>query len=267
MVPAAAQKEPRPQAATGKAALDKDALESYVRHLWVLGQDYEVSISDPKASTDLPGFNEVTVHISEGGATQDVPLFVSKDGSKIIQGTVYDLQHNPFKTQLDTLKTSFHPSMGTPGAPVVLAEFSDLECPHCKRQHEMLKENLLKTYPQEVRLYFMDFPLSIHPWAKPAAIAGRCVFNQKPEAFWSYADSIFDRQESITPENFKSSVMEWAKSRQDIDALQLGRCMTRSRRSRTLTRMWRKGGLWALTRPQPSSSMAGAFPRRRTGTR
>ena len=90
----------------------------------------------------------------------------------------------------------------------------------------MLRQNLLTAYPTQVRLYFKDFPIeSIHPWAKPAAIAGRCVFRQNPSSFWSYHDWIFAHQADITAANLKDKVMEWAKGQKDIDALQLGQCM------------------------------------------
>ena len=47
----------------------------------------------------------------------------------------------------------------------------------------MLRTNLLSAYPKQVRLYFKDMPLEqLHPWAKPAAMAGRCVFRQNAHA-------------------------------------------------------------------------------------
>jgi protein-disulfide isomerase len=223
-----AQKTPAKSASAPaqKSAFDKATLEAYARHLWVLGQDFNVSISDPKPSAELPGFKEVTVHIVQGAGSQDVVLLVSNDGSRILQGSVYNVNNNPFKPDLDKLKTQFQPSQGTPGAPVVLVEFSDLACPHCKTQAEMLKKNLMATYPTQVRFYFKDFPLvQIHPWAMPASIAGRCVFRQDPAAFWEYHDWVFARQESITPDNLKSQVMDWAKGQKGLDALQLNKCI------------------------------------------
>jgi protein-disulfide isomerase len=110
---------------------------------------------------------------------------------------------------------------------VVLVTFSDFECPHCKDEATMLRQNLLAAYPTQVRLYAKDFPIeSLHPWAKPAAIAGRCVFRQNPSSFWSYSDWIFAHQADITPQNLKDKVMGWAKGQpKDIDVLQLCQCM------------------------------------------
>jgi protein-disulfide isomerase len=209
-----------------KNAFDKAWLETYVRHLWVLNPEYNVSISDPKPSADLPELKEITVKVSQGPASQRVVLLVTSDGSKIIEGSVYGVGANPYKSNLDKLKTQFQPSLGTAGAPVVLVEFSDMECPHCKEEAKMIRENLIQTYPKQVRLYFKDFPLtSIHPWAKAAAMAGRCVFNNNASSFWDYHDWIFAQQDAITPENLRDKVMEWAKGRKDIDSLQLGRCI------------------------------------------
>ena len=209
-----------------KSALDKAVLEAYVRHLYVMKPEIKVQVSDPKPS-QVEGFFDVVLHASLGDAAQDFPFLVSKDGSKILQAAVYDVNTNPFKPDLDKLKTEFQPSLGTPGAPVVLVAFSDFECPICKTEFAMLRQNLLSTYPTQVRLYFKDFPLdSIHDWARPAAIAGRCVFRQNSSSFWSYADWIYAHQADITKENLKDKVMEWAKGQtKDIDALQLGRCV------------------------------------------
>jgi protein-disulfide isomerase len=208
-----------------KSALDKAVLEAYVRHLFVLKPEIKVQVADPKPS-QLEGFVQVVVHASLGDASQDFPFLVSKDGSKILQAVVYDVNSNPFKPDLDKLKTEFQPSLGTPGAPVVLVEFADFECPVCKTEAIMLRQNLLAAYPKQVRLYFKDFPLdSIHPWARPAAIAGRCVFRQNPSSFWSYFDWIYAHQADITAPNLKDKVMEWAKGDKDIDVLQLGRCI------------------------------------------
>lgn len=89
----------------------------------------------------------------------------------------------------------------------------------------MLRQNLLTTYPKEVRFYYMNFPLeTIHPWAKEAAITGRCIFHQNAGAFWDYHDWIFEHQEEITPDNLKAKAVEFASGK-GIDAAQLGSCI------------------------------------------
>jgi len=230
---AAAQRPPRKAAppkgvpqAPKKSALDKAVMEAYVRHLFVWAPPIQVTVSDPKPSSQLPGFNEVTVRaVAAGGGSQDELFYVSQDGQKILRGIVFNVAQNPFKPDLDKLKTEFQPSFGTPGATVVLVLFSDFQCPYCKEEAKMLRQNLLSAYPKQVRVYFKDFPLEqIHPWAKLASIAGRCIFRQNAGAFWQYHDWMFEHQAEITPENLKSKVLEFASGK-EIDALQLSRCL------------------------------------------
>jgi len=209
-----------------KSAFDKPTLEAYVRHLFLLQPQLTVTIGDPKPSA-LPGFKEVRVRIAQGAQSQELPLYVSTDGKKIVQGNFYDVTTNPFKPDLDKLKTQFQPALGTAGAPVAIVVFSDLQCPHCKGEAEMLRQNLIQNYPTQVRLYFKDYPLEgLHPWAKAAAMAGRCVFQQKPDAFWQYHDWVFAHQDSLTADNLKDQVLGWAKDAKDVDAIKLGACIT-----------------------------------------
>lgn len=213
-----------PPSAAKKTALEKSTLETYVRHLFVWGPQINVQVSDPKPSS-LPGFLEVKVHAAAGNAKQEETFYVSNDGQRIVRGNVFDVTQNPFKVDLDKLKTEFQPSFGVPGAPVVLVVFSDFECSYCKEEAKSLRANIPSSYPKQVRVYFKDFPLEqIHPWAKAAAIAGRCVFRQNPAAFWDYHDWIFEHQSEINPENLKAKVLEFAKGK-EVDTLQLGRCM------------------------------------------
>jgi len=208
-----------------KTALDKATLEAYVRHLMVYGPQIQISVGDPKPSP-LPGFVEVKVHASAGQAKQDLLFYVSKDGQKIVQGNVYDVKNNPFKDDLDKLKTDGQPAIGKPGAPVVVVEFTDFQCPYCKQEAQVLRQNLTSAYPNQVRLYFVDHPLEqVHPWAKTAALAGRCIFKQNSDAFWQYHDWMFEHQGEITVDNVKEKIMEFAKGKDNIDTLQLSHCL------------------------------------------
>jgi protein-disulfide isomerase len=208
-----------------KSALDKTQMESFVRHLLAVIPEVAVKIDDPKPSV-VPNLMQIDVHFTYNGRSQDETFFVTKDGKDVIRGFVYDVAQNPFKPELDKLKTDLSPSMGAAGAPVSLVVFSDFQCPNCKQEEETLRQSLPSTFPTQVRVYFKDFPLEqIHPWAKAAAIAGRCVFHQNPAKFWEYHDWIYGKQSDITVENLKDQVLSFATNAKDLDTLQLGRCM------------------------------------------
>ncbi len=207
-----------------KSGLDKAALETYVRHLLAVMPEVQMKIDDPKPTLD-PDLRQVDVHFTYGARTQDETFYLSKDGHRLIRGYIYDLTQNPFKDDLAKLKTDLSPSFGAAGAPVVLVVFSDFECPNCKEEAKTLRTDLPAAFPKQVRVYFKDFPLEqIHPWAKPAAIAGQCVFRQNPAAFWLYHDWIYEHQNEITPDNLKTKVQEFAQTLKDFDGMQFGRC-------------------------------------------
>ncbi len=226
VMPAAKTKKSSPAVDT-KSGLDKATLETYFRHLEAWGPQIGIQIGDPKPSS-LPGFLEVNVHAFVGNESQDEVVYVSKDGQTIVRGRmmVYNVLQNPFKADLEKLKTDATPSFGTPGAPVTVVVFSDFQCPYCKEEAKVLRDNIVKTFPTQVQVYFKDLPLNDHNWAKPAAIAGRCLFRQNPTAFWAYHDWIFEHQNEMNPGNLKSKIMEFAKTKdKEIDGLQLDRCI------------------------------------------
>jgi protein-disulfide isomerase len=216
----AAQKPVKPAPKpSGPSALDKATLEVWIRHYFVWPAPIQIDIEEPKPGP-LSNLYAVKVRGTMGTQMQEETFYISKDGKEIIRGTAFDTAQNPFKPELDLIKTEMRPSFGTPGAPVVIAEFSDFECPYCKEEAKALRDNIMKTYPKEVRVYFFDFPLeTLHPWAKAGSIAGRCVFRQSASAFWDYHDWIFQHPEEINATNLKEKVTEFAKSKSlDMDA-------------------------------------------------
>lgn len=233
--PAAA---PKP---TPKSALDKATLEAYLRNaeLWV--PQVTVKIDDPAPSKYLPGFSEVTVHLAFNGQGKDERYFVSSDGQHIIKGETYNVNQSPFQANLDKLKTDLQPSYGDAGAPVVMVVFGDFQCPYCKNEAETMRKLIPEAYKGKVRVYFKDFPLeSIHPWARPASIAGRCIFREDPQAFWKYHDWAYANQSAITLENLNGKLMEWAGTA-GMDTVKLSRCIDNKQTDAEVSRNMAEG--------------------------
>jgi protein-disulfide isomerase len=208
-----------------KPAIDKPKLEAYLRYLELWVPDVNVKVDDPQPIAGMPGFNTVGVHLSYKQATMDLKYYVSDDGTRVFKGDVYDLTKSPFQTALDTLKTDQQPSYnGSDKSPVNLMVFGDFQCPYCKAEATTLRQQVPTAFVGKVRVFFMDFPLdSIHPWARPASIAGRCVLRQNADSFWKYHDWIYDVQGDVTADNFNTKLMEWA-GKNGVDSVQLGRC-------------------------------------------
>lgn len=82
------------------------------------------------------------------------------------------------------------PALGPANAPITIVEFSDYECPYCRRWHNDVFQRLRREYGDRIRFVFRDFPLSsIHPNAQPAAEAANCAFEQ--DKFWEFSDLLF----------------------------------------------------------------------------
>lgn len=212
--------------AAEQSGFDKVTLEAYLRHveLWVPGVG--VKIDDVKESKDLAGFFDVVVHLSyNNNVLPDQHYFMSKDGKKIFKADVYDINKSPFQANIDKLDVKGAPTLGPADAPVVVVVFSDFQCPMCKQEAEVIHKQITEAFPKEVRVYFRDFPLeSLHNWARPAAVAGRCVYKLNPAAFWDYHDWIYENQSYIGLDNLNSKVQEFATLK-SLDGMQLSRCI------------------------------------------
>jgi protein-disulfide isomerase len=211
--------------AAEKTTFDKATLETYLRHkeLWI--PSVAVKIDDAKDSKEMPGYLEVTVHLTFNGNTLDQHYFLSRDGKKIFQGDVYDINQSPFQGNIDKLDVKGAPSLGPATAPITVVIFSDFQCPMCRQEADVIHKELTAAYPDKVQVYFRDYPLeSLHNWARSAAIAGRCVYKSNPAAFWDFHDWVFENQSYIGLDNLNSKIQEFAASK-SLDGMQLSRCI------------------------------------------
>jgi protein-disulfide isomerase len=208
----AAQAEPVPApkavASGGQPTQIQKAIEAYLRHLYAFGPDVQVTVSAPK-ETQIPGLLETAVDVKIGENTENAKFYVSKDGKYLVRGEVSELGRDPLAENRAVIQLKDAPSLGDPKAPVTLVEFSDFQCPVCRSLHDVLR-GLLQNYPQ-VRFVFKDYPIEVlHPWARTAALAGRCAYQENPDAFWKMYDLTYDNQEIISPSNAWMKMSEFA---------------------------------------------------------
>jgi protein-disulfide isomerase len=194
-------------ASAGQLPIQK-TVEAYLRNLYAFGADTAVKVAAPK-DIGVEGLEEVDVEVKVGENHQTGKVYVTRDGKYMFRGELSDLAKDPMAETRAQLQTKDSPSLGPANAPVILVEFSDFECPVCRNLHDALR-GLLPNYPQ-VRVVFKDYPLEqIHPWARTAAIAGRCAYQQDPKAFWKMYDLIYDGQETISAENAWGKMTDFA---------------------------------------------------------
>lgn len=113
------------------------------------------------------------------------------------------------------------PWTGSAEAPIMIIEFSDFECPYCRRSVPILKE-LLAKYPGRLKLVYRDFPGPNHQQAQSAAEAAQCAAEQG--RFWEYHDALFTRQAPMVNWNFSALAEELGLHSSSFDA-----CMKENR--------------------------------------
>ena len=114
------------------------------------------------------------------------------------------------------------PSIGPANAPITIVEFSDYQCPFCRRWHEQVYEPLLAAYPGKIRMVYRHLPLtSIHPDAFAAAEAAMCAGDQ--DAYWPYHEKLFS-SETLGMQTYVQYAQELSL---DMEAFQI--CMTENK--------------------------------------
>ena len=131
-----------------------------------------------------------------GGAVQIKGFNAARTGGTAPAASVAPAAAGAPEPTSATVSMDDDPVLGNPDAPVTVIEFSDYECPFCKRHYEQtyaqLKTNYIDT--GKVKLVFRDLPLSFHdPLATKQAIAANCAREQgNDETYFKMHDAIFE---------------------------------------------------------------------------
>jgi protein-disulfide isomerase/uncharacterized membrane protein len=126
--------------------------------------------------------------------------------SKFDEAEFRKFQEASPRQDVDTASDPFH---GGVDAKLTIVEFSDFQCPHCRKAYVVL-QTVLPGYGDQVKLVFKNLPLGFHHSAKALAQLGEAA--QKQGGFWPLHDLIFERQTEFedTPLD-KKALMKFAK--------------------------------------------------------
>ena len=104
----------------------------------------------------------------------------------------------PKKPKIATIGIKGDPAIGSPSAPVTIVEFSDFECPYCKRFEEETLPKLKQHYIDKglVRFIHKDLPLPFHQNAFLAATLARCA--EEDGKYWEAYQALFNQQNCLT---------------------------------------------------------------------
>jgi len=190
------------------AADSEKKIEAFLRNYFALGPEYKIAVSAPKEIGNS-GLYEVPIEVKSETGGDSIKMYLTKDGRYLLRGELNDLTVDTLAANMAKMKLEGAPVLGNPNAPITIVEYSDFECPVCRGLHDALR-GLLPKYPQ-VKVIFKDYPIEqIHPWARTAALAGRCAYQQDPKAFWKIYDLIYDNQDLISASNAYDKMIDYA---------------------------------------------------------
>lgn len=210
------------QPAVTTAASPAQKVEAFLRYNFALGSDVQITVGTP-TELGTSGLLEVPIEVKSAEGSDKLKMYLTKDGRYLLRGEISDLTTDPLAESVSKMQVANAPVLGDPKAPITIVEYSDFECPVCRTLHDALR-GLLPNYPQ-VKLIFKDFPIdAIHPWARTAALAGRCAYQQNPKAFWKMYDLIYDNQDLVSAASAWDKMQDFA-GRAGLNADTLKSCM------------------------------------------
>lgn len=135
----------------------------------------------------------IAIFISNGkfGISKNEPL---KDPELLAQ--VSGIIENPIKVDYAPITTEDF-IRGNANAPLTFIEYSDTECPFCKRFH-MAMNMVMDDNPNQIKWIYRHFPLdNLHKQARTEALATECAGAQGgSDGFWKYIDEVFKQTKS-----------------------------------------------------------------------
>lgn len=115
-------------------------------------------------------------------------------------GKEYDV-HVFLKPPRFSVPAGSSPVRGNEKAPVTIVEFTDFECPFCRRFQPTFHQ-ILDQYQDQVKFVFKHAPLPFHLKARKAHMASLCADAQGK--FWEYRDLLFEQPGGLEQKNLVS---------------------------------------------------------------
>lgn len=162
----------------------------------------------------IPSSSQDTVKLQQGSqlGQNNQMLFPNMEDNKppVPQPMFPAMRNNPIPSIDDD------PMRGNKDASIVLIEFSDYQCPFCKRFFDETMPEIKKNYIDtgKIKHVFRDYPLPIHNNAFPAALAAQCAQDQ--QKYWQYHDLLFENQQDWQDQNANNTILTFKGYAQDL---------------------------------------------------
>ncbi len=163
-------------------------------------------------SIDRHSFKGLKVQHESGYGPYEISALVSSgDGSLLLVGRAWDRGRSFAEQRRAMIRLDGAPAQGPADAAVTIVEYSDMQCPFCKKRAADLDALIFKLGKElKIRRVSKMFPISEHTWAFRAASAGRCFYEKDKDAFYRWKSSVFARQETLSVGELDTFALDFA---------------------------------------------------------
>jgi protein-disulfide isomerase len=181
------------------------ALSAGGKYIFVLTDKAKVLVYTPdgKLSDTIPV--DKSIDSIKAGPREEILLLVSSK-KKTVQVAVLEF--------VQEINVTGSPFRGTADAPVIIALFTDFQCPYCARILPLLNQ-VLEKYQGKVKLAFKNFPLNNHQFARKAAAAALAAGKQGK--FWELHDRLFQNYNRLNDQVVQEQAKELGLDLQKFD--------------------------------------------------
>ncbi len=181
-------------------------------------------VSWPAIPMRPSGVVALVAQMSTGYGNSPVPIAISADARVLILGNTWPLDRDPRQVRREILKDAmiqWDPQNSS--APLQLVEFSDYQCPACKRGWTDAKK-VLEMMGNKVRHGLVNYPLvQSHPWAFRASVAGLCVGQQNAALVLDLKEEMYRLQSTLTPSSVDDAAFAFV-TQHDLDETAFRAC-------------------------------------------
>jgi protein-disulfide isomerase len=121
---------------------------------------------------------------------------------------------------------------GAEDVKVTIVEFSEYQCPFCKRYVDQTYSQILSEYGDKIRYIFRDYPLPFHPNAQKTSEAARCAGDQGK--YWEYHDKLFEEQEEWTEGTEVIELLEGYAQELGLNKSKFSSCLTNGEKEKAV---------------------------------
>lgn len=142
--------------------------------------------------------------------TDTKKYLITPDYKYVILEGLLNTELDPYKEKMKKIDVTQRPTRGKKDAKITMVVYSNFQCPYCSRMVPV-EEEILKQYPDKVKIVYKNFPLRGQLWSVDAGLYSLCVFLQDNEKFWKLHNFLFKIQSEITKENLKDKISEFCQ--------------------------------------------------------